>query len=305
MTEAARTIRTTAAVFELPQRLGVLQHITYEPPPREWCTSDGCLYEGVLTAEGCRKGVCVRYRVWVHSKDRRTWGVGERRRRRRDEEVGCLRQNVADALWELSGKYDVGVWYEYVRVGVGVNQYDVFCGVVVNGVKLDQPHCRAVEECVKQILEDYKRELERMREPPQPALVIKIDPVEELLREWPELGAFGTEWVRKWLDLRERLIEIAKVLRRYPWMVEVVRQRPMSILHPYTMEVYMARDGSEACISLNPPKAFCARDGAVREVKLELEFSRYETYEKKIREVYRPKGLLAFAAAAREYVRML
>ena len=88
-------------------------------------------------------------------------------------------------------------------------------------------------------------------------------------------------------------------------MVEVVRQRPMSILHPYTMEVYMARDGSEACISLNPPKAYCAQDGAMREVKLELEFSRYETYEDKMREVYRPKGLLAFAAAAREYVRML
>jgi hypothetical protein len=28
-------------------------------------------------------------------------------------------------------------------------------------------------------------------------------------------------------------------------------------------------------------------------------------YEEKIREVYRPKGLLAFATAAREYVRML
>jgi hypothetical protein len=28
-------------------------------------------------------------------------------------------------------------------------------------------------------------------------------------------------------------------------------------------------------------------------------------YEEKIREVYRPKGLLAFAAAAREYVRIL
>jgi hypothetical protein len=40
----------------------------------------------------------------------------------------------------------------------------------------------------------------------------------------------------------------------------------------------------------------------VREAKLELEFRRYETYEDKIREVYRPKGLLAFAAAAREYV---
>jgi hypothetical protein len=31
-----------------------------------------------------------------------------------------------------------------------------------------------------------------------------------LLREWPELGAFGVEWVRKWLNLRERLVEIAK-----------------------------------------------------------------------------------------------
>jgi hypothetical protein len=124
------------------------------------------------------------------------------------------------------------VWYEYVRVGVGVNQYDVFCGVVVNGVRLYQPYCRSVEECVEEMLRDYRRELERLREPPQPALVIKIDPVEELLREWPELEAFGVDWVRKWLDLRERLIEIAKVMRRYPWMVDVVRQRPMSILHP-------------------------------------------------------------------------
>ncbi len=62
---------------------------------------------------------------------------------------------------------------------------------------------------------------------------------------------------------------------------------------------------SEACLSLNPPKAFCAQNGAVKEVKLELEFSRYETYKEKIREVHRPKGLLAFITAAREYVRML
>jgi hypothetical protein len=43
---AAKKIKTTAAVFELPQKLGVLQYVEYEPPPREWCT-DGCLYEGV------------------------------------------------------------------------------------------------------------------------------------------------------------------------------------------------------------------------------------------------------------------
>jgi hypothetical protein len=126
-----------------------------------------------------------------------------------------------------------------------------------------------------------------------------------LLREWPELSAFGVEWVRKWLDLRERLIEIAKVMRRYPWMVEVIRQRPMSILHPYTVEVYAAVDRSEACLSLTSSKAYCAQNGAVRETKLELEFKRYEVYEEKMREVYRPKGLLTFAAVAREYVRIL
>jgi hypothetical protein len=141
--------------------------------------------------------------------------------------------------------------------------------------------------------------VERLRTPPPP------DPAEELLREWPELSAFGVDWVRKRLDLRERLIEIAKVMRRYPWMVDVIKQRPMNIFHPYMVEAYVARDGSEACLSLNPPKAYCARDGAVKETKLELEFKRYETYEDKIREVYRPKGLLAFTTTAREYVRVL
>jgi hypothetical protein len=94
-------------------------------------------------------------------------------------------------------------------------------------------------------------------------------------------------------------------MRKYPWIVDVIKQRPMSILHPYVVEVYVARDGSEVCLSLTPPKAFCARDGVARETRLELEFSRYETYEEKIREVYRPKALLAYAAAAREYVRVL
>ena len=126
-----------------------------------------------------------------------------------------------------------------------------------------------------------------------------------MLREWPELQAFGVDWVRKWLDLRDRLVEIAKVLRRFPWMVYVVRQRQVSIYHPYMVEVYVTRDGSEACLSLNPPKAFCAQDGAVKEVKLELEFKRYEVYKKKLREVYRPKGLLAFTTAAKEYVKIL
>ncbi len=94
-------------------------------------------------------------------------------------------------------------------------------------------------------------------------------------------------------------------MRKFPQMVEVTKQTPVDILHPYMIEAYVARDGSEACLSLNPPKAFCARDGVVKETRLELAFSRYETYEEKTREVYRPKGLLAYAAAAGEYVRLL
>jgi hypothetical protein len=110
-----KKIKTTVAVFELPQKLGILQYVEYEPPPKEWCTSDGCLYEGVLTAEGCRKGVCVKYRVWVYSRDRRRCEAKERWRRRGGEAGGCIRQQVADALWELADRFDVGVWYRCVE----------------------------------------------------------------------------------------------------------------------------------------------------------------------------------------------
>ncbi len=67
-------------------------------------------------------------------------------------------------------------------------------------------------------------------------------PAEKLLGEWPELEAFGVDCVKRWLVRRERLIEIAKTLRRFPWMVGVARRRPLSILHSYTVEVYVARD---------------------------------------------------------------
>ncbi len=88
-------------------------------------------------------------------------------------------------------------------------------------------------------------------------------------------------------------------------MVDAIRQRPMSIQHPYMVEVYVARDGSDVCLSLTPPKAYCAQNGAVRETRLELVFNRFEPYEDKLREVYRLKGLLAYAASAKEYVRIL
>jgi hypothetical protein len=88
-------------------------------------------------------------------------------------------------------------------------------------------------------------------------------------------------------------------------MIDVIRQRPVPSPHPYMMEVYVAVDESEACLALNQLKAYRARNGVAKETRLEPELKRYEVYEEKIREVYRPKGLLAFAGAAKEYVELL
>jgi hypothetical protein len=76
-------IKTIATVFELPQKLGILQYVEHEP---ERCAD--CLYAGLLTAEGCRRGVCIKYRVWVFSRDRRRWEAKERWRRRNEEAGG-------------------------------------------------------------------------------------------------------------------------------------------------------------------------------------------------------------------------
>jgi hypothetical protein len=61
-------------------------------------------------------------------------------------------------------------------------------------------------------------------------------------------------------------VEIAKVMRRFPWMVEVVRRNPMSVLHPYMVNAYVAKDGSEVCLRL-VSRTFCARGGEVRETR--------------------------------------
>jgi len=44
----------------------------------------------------------------------------------------------------------------------------VYCGPVVKGVELDQLQCYTVDECVRQILEDYRNEVKRRSEPPPP-----------------------------------------------------------------------------------------------------------------------------------------
>jgi hypothetical protein len=137
-------------------------------------------------------------------------------------------------------------------------------------------------------------------EPPGPA-----DPVERLLRERPELSAFGADWLRTWAPrARERIAGMARVLRRYPWMAELIGQGPVGLVNPYSVEAYVARDGSEACISLFGGWAYCSADGGVTVRRLELEFSRLEPHEGGVREVYRPKKRSIFAKA-KEYIRIL
>ncbi|KUO91623.1 MAG: hypothetical protein AT708_00615 [Pyrobaculum sp. OCT_11] len=69
----ARRIRTTASVFELPQKLGILQYVEYEPPPKGVVYQRRMSLRGAFIRGGVPQGVCIKYRVWVHSRDRRTW----------------------------------------------------------------------------------------------------------------------------------------------------------------------------------------------------------------------------------------
>jgi hypothetical protein len=67
------------------------------------------------------------------------------------------------------------------------------------------------------------------------------------------------------------------------------------------VEVYVAVDGSEVCLSLAPSKAYCAKDGVVKAVPFDVDCI---IHEGKKRAVCRPRGLLAYAAAS-EYVKIL
>jgi hypothetical protein len=78
-----------------------------------------------------------------------------------------------------------------------------------------------------------------VRRPPGPA-----DPVERLLREYPELGALGVDWLRTWAPRAgEQIVGMARVLRRYPWMAELIGQGPVGLIGPYSVEAYASRTG--------------------------------------------------------------
>jgi hypothetical protein len=151
--------------------------------------------------------------------------------------------------------------------------------VAINGIIVNLDFCKDVNRCIEMILDRYKYAVLM----PLEVLPAEENDVAELLEKYPELQVFGTEWVKKWGRLKDRLVEIAEALRRYPWMADVIRQRPVPNPHPYMVEVYVAINGSEVCLLLNRSKAFC--NG--KETGLVLKFAGYLVFDERIREIYR------------------
>jgi len=239
-------MRAEVALFELPRLLGVPQYVEYEPPPREWCTSEGCPHEGILTAEGCRKGVCIRYRVWVFSWDGERWSAKERWRRRRSEETGgCLRQQVADALWEVAERG--------FAVEVGGD-----CGIVIDGVYIGRIWCRAVGECVEEMLHAYEY---AQKTPPKPRRSPEEEEYEKLLQRYPSLRFWNKQLVIDALRRSDARWGLQNLLSR----LTNVDERVWAFLGRFeldlrcTVEVYVG--GEELCVRFHvgycEPRLYC------------------------------------------------
>jgi hypothetical protein len=286
MDKAKKVVTAVVTAFELPQKLGILQYVEYEPPPREWCAEDGCLYEGLLTAEGCRRGVCIKYKVWVFSRDRRRWEAKEKWRRRRDEEAGGrLRQQVADALWELAERgYDVAVDDD----------------VVINGVAISKPRCRTADECVKQMLEEYKKKLES---PPPPRRSPEEEEYEALLQKYL--------WLKWWkrntvLDELKRgkhaLLDILQRLTEIPYFIVAFLGR-FEIDFKCTLAVYKDKDSYcvDFCIKDSRPAMYCYEPGRGWYAARQPKFLRLKPLEDgRLAEIYVVEGV-----EGRELVRIV
>jgi hypothetical protein len=181
MTTAAKKVKTTAAVFELPQRLGVLQYVEYESP-RGWCASDGCLFEGVLKAEGCRKGVCVRCSGFIQ-------GMGG------------------------GGRLGGGGGVAETRAGASGNRWLTPCGRWL--------YCRSVEDCVGEMLRVYKRGVEKMRgrllHNPAEGLLRKCPELEAFGADWVRAWApHVRERLAEIAEVTRRCPWMAEVVRQKP-----------------------------------------------------------------------------------------
>ena len=275
-------------IFALPQRLGILQRLQY--------SQSEYIYAGVVIAEGCKKGICIKYKAEVKSKDGRRWILPKMRREEKEE--GELKQQVSDALWDLAERgYDVEIQYEcYEEMHSFYTERRCYPVVLLNGIKVEQPaDCRTAEECADAMIQLYK--LAKEPPPPPPEEV----EAERLLQEWPELEVWGLKWIKSWIYAKKRLVAIAELMQSHQWIKNMIAERKDD-LSPFDIRAYVSKDKAEVCVSLKPfEEIYCSSDGTIR--KIELERKGWD--ESGTREVYRLKGLLAFAKNAKEYVKIL
>ena len=237
--------KTRVDVFETPKILGIEQYVEYDPEELRYG-----LATGLLNAAGCRRGVCVKYRVWVSSNDGERWEAKEKWRRRRDEEAGgCIKQQVADALWELAERgYNVEV--------------DKDCNVVVNGVSVGIFRCKSADRCVEEILKYYEH---ASKEPPKQKHV-EEEEYEELLRRYPYL-----RWWNKSI-----IIDVIKKGGAAKWgMVNLldklanVDERVWAFLARFNLDlrcvIDVFRSGEELCVKFHidscEPRVYCYKAG--------------------------------------------
>jgi hypothetical protein len=222
----------------------------------------------------------VRYRVWVFSWDGERWSAKERWRRRRggeEEPGGCLRQQVADALWEVAER------------GHSV-EVDNECGVVVNGVRVGRISCRTAAECVEEVLKMYER---ASKEPPRPRRPPEEEEYEELLQRYPPL---------RWWN-KQAVIDALKRGEAYRWGLQNLLsrlsnadERVWALLGRFDLDMRCAVEvfvsGEELCVRFHvgncEPRLYCLEAGrGWRPVPGTPKFVRYKPMEDgRLLEVY-------------------
>jgi hypothetical protein len=170
-TEAGRVVAAGKTVLDWLREMkpsGGGQQCKGTSLPRFWelprrLSTYGCLEGGHVVARGAFKGLRLQYRIVY---DAELWRQIEAARAEREKVVnraGVL-QAVADALYELAEKYEVGL---VKRCRYGMSRVPLRCEhfVVVNGIEVRAGVCygaRSGGECASRILQEAELERERV-----------------------------------------------------------------------------------------------------------------------------------------------
>jgi hypothetical protein len=260
--------------------------------------------EGELVAEGCTKGVCVKYRVAVVRKNGRWEVKGPRRREKKEGDRGPSGE-LYEALLVLSeGGREVGVRYAAGDRRRGCEAYEI----EIDGTLLPVPECRSAGECLKALRQEFEEYWERVRlaldtEPRLPREV-------ELARQYPELVEVLGErlfflYARDEWGERHVIRPLGEVLRQFPRLADVLRGCLDGERDSLGFVIVVREDGEEACVRCPRREVqvlrACARRGGGVAGDPGIDWER--PVSEGGREVYCLRGLLRYRPGSPRYVR--